>query len=249
MAGTHELDATCLDAPTTAIQHLGVALLPMTKCSADRRAHSLSLGLMRESSHPSAGRCWLIQALRPSPNPLRRSLDKVLATILAAFMLLGLLGAPGSVWLGQYVRTHLEGAAAASAAHGRWTSAVVLREPQMRTVSLGDQAQAVSWWAEVAWVGEDAHVHTATNHVSGTVHAGASLPVWTDSGERLTSPPDSPNTIMFNAVGAGAFVFLGWVALCGVLAALAHLIGTVFAHRAWHREWEIVGPQWRRFHH
>ncbi|GAA4858025.1 hypothetical protein GCM10025787_48200 [Saccharopolyspora rosea] len=192
---------------------------------------------------------WLVEALRPRSNPLRRRLDRVAASLTALFLVIAVFGVPGAWWLGTDVHARAETTAAAVAARGHWVQAQVATPPELRTSGSGPEVQAVTWWARAAWTGADGRPHAGDVQVDRRIQVGGPLRVWVSAAEQVASPPDSEAKMVTAAAGVAALALGGLLITCALLIVVTRAVASALAERAWQREWEIVEPRWNRSDH
>jgi hypothetical protein len=186
----------------------------------------------------TGARVWL---WRWRPNPLRRRSDRVEAWIVVftwvCVLLAGVLAGRG---------------AAAAVEHG-----LALRDAASHPVQavLTENAAVVpqtapeygdgSVWAKVRWTAAGA-THAGLARVEPGVKAGTRVTVWTGRSGELVPQPATAEQVRMQSVLVGSLAGLGagaGVLVCGWLAR-----GRLERQRmqAWDREWESVGPRWRR---
>jgi hypothetical protein len=73
--------------------------------------------------------------------------------------------------------------------------------------------------------------------------------LWVDTSERVTAAPLSESQVRTSAVGFAVGIIFMAETMCVVLIVCVREIAGVCAERAWHREWEIIGPKWTRQEH
>lgn len=145
---------------------------------------------------------------------------------------------------------------------GRTTAAAVAHELTVRsatahpvravlTQSTPGAPQAVpeygdgSIWARARWTAAGT-AHTGLVRTAPGLRAGTQVTVWTDRAGDLVPRPATSHQIRMQSLLVGSLVGLGGgggMLLCGLLAR-----GRLDARRmeALDREWESVGPRWRR---
>jgi len=126
------------------------------------------------------------------------------------------------------------------------------RVPAVLTEDAGTAPQAVpeysdgTVWAHVRWSTADGSTHTALARVEPGLKTGAQVAVWTDGTGALVSRPATEEQGRLEVSLIGTLVGLG--AAGGVLACGRLPRARLDRQRiqAWDREWEQVGPRWRR---
>ena len=193
---------------------------------------------MATTCRTAATRVWLWRWRR---NPLLRRSDRLEAWIVLVTWLFVLLA---GVFAGRAAAGAVEGELAARAAH-TYPVRAVLTEDASRSPQAALAYGGGSVWATVRWTAAGGP-HTGLAKVGSGLAAGTPVTVWTDRSGDLVSRPatGSEATLQASLVGALAGCgAAGGVLACGWLAR-----GRL--HRqcmeAWAREWECVGPRWRR---
>lgn len=175
-------------------------------------------------------------------NPLRRHADVVEARVVVAVWAAVSLGGAfvGTLTADSIDQSFAERRAALHADQG------VLLESTMDAVAMAEGPQRISVRAQVRWTTSDGATHTSRAWVDAGRKAGATVPVWTDGQGRLTREPPSAGEAAAESafLGAGAAV-----AFSGLTYAAGRAVRWRLDRRRydlWAREWEQVGPQWRR---
>ncbi len=122
-----------------------------------------------------------------------------------------------------------------------------MKPPEARYSGENREIQTLTWWSDVQWRGLYGLPHTDTVRVQPSTEVGSTVPVWVDSAEHVTQPPDSNAKVMAGAVTSAVFALVAWQALCAALIFVTRVATDALAERAWHREWEIVEPKWTHF--
>lgn len=101
-------------------------------------------------------------------------------------------------------------------------------------------------WAKVRWTAADGSTRTGLATVGAGSRAGSATIVWTDRTGELVPKPATAAEARLQASLVGTLAGLG--AAGGVLAGGWLVRGRLERQRmqAWDREWEQVGPRWRR---
>ncbi|MGW7262229.1 Rv1733c family protein [Streptomyces sp. NPDC054842] len=175
-------------------------------------------------------------------NPLRRHADVVEAWIVVAVWAAVSLGGTfvGAMTAHGIDQSFAERRAALRPAQG------VLLESTMDAVPMAEGPQRISVRAEVRWTAPDGGTHTSRAWVDAGREAGAIVPVWTDGQGRLTREPPSAGEAATESalLGAGAGAAFGGMTYAGGRAVRWRLDRR--RYDLWAREWETVGPRWRR---
>jgi hypothetical protein len=175
-------------------------------------------------------------------SPLRRHEDVVEAWIVVAVWAAVSLG-------GAFVGTTTAHSIDQSFAERRaalHTTQGVLLESTMDAVLMAEGPQRISVRAEVRWTTSDGATHTSPAWVDAGHKAGARVPVWIDGQGRPTREPPSAGEAATESalLGAGAAAAFSGVTYAAGRAARWRLDRR--RYDLWAREWEQVGPGWRR---
>ncbi|GGJ06566.1 Rv1733c family protein [Streptomyces brasiliensis] len=175
-------------------------------------------------------------------NPLRRSCDVVEAWIVLVTWTVTLLGGvlAGAVAAGMVDRSLEVRRAEVHAVPAVLTASAAPAPPSATGYDTGRS------WATVRWTTRDGSVHTDQAQVEPGTAAGSRVTVWTNSTNRIVSPPLSPMESQLQAALTGAVVApaAGALAWAGGRLIRARLIKRRLAE--WDEEWKRVGPQWRK---
>ncbi|WEO99400.1 hypothetical protein A6P39_038160 [Streptomyces sp. FXJ1.172] len=173
-------------------------------------------------------------------NPLRRHSDVVEAWIvLATWVLAVLCGAVAGL-----VAAHASESSYLARRAEVHAFSAVLTDDSARTPASGTGYDDGRVWATVRWTDAHGRVHTDRAKVAPGDPVGSRVTVWTNSADRVVSPPvtgaaadiQAALTGVLVAPSAGAAVWLaGW----GVRA---RLIRRRMAE--WDEEWKQIGPRW-----
>ncbi|MET8950010.1 Rv1733c family protein [Streptomyces sp. NPDC004393] len=174
-------------------------------------------------------------------NPLRRRSDRLEAWLVLgiwAFVLLaGVLG-------GRAVAGVVDQALAAHRARSHAARAVLTQDAGRTSAALPGYGEG-GMWAQVSWTASGSP-HTGLARVQPGTKSGTAVTVWTDRSGALVSRPATADQARTQAQVVGTLA--GMAAAAGVLVCGRLLRGRLDRRRmeAWDREWEWVGPQWRR---
>ncbi len=175
-------------------------------------------------------------------NPLRRRSDRLEAWIVVVTWFLVLLA---GVLAGRAAAGAVDDELAVRRAHSHAVRAVLTADVATTRQAVSEYSDG-SVWANVRWTAADGSEHSGLTKVQPGLKAGAPLTVWTDRAGMLVAKPATVAQAGLQAALAGALVGLsaaGGVLVCGWLAR-----GLLDRRRMaeWDREWERVGPRWRR---
>jgi hypothetical protein len=182
---------------------------------------------------------WAARALRglwPDRNPLRRTIDRAEAAVVAGLAVAILAGVPlAAVAAGHYVYGYASRTAVA------WHQVPAKLLTTVPASGYGDQATV-----RAGWTAPDGRRRTGMIPAPAAAPAGGTVMVWVDEAGRLTLPPLRPSLIRGQAVLAGAFaaVVLAMIVVCAGL--LVHVALDRRRLAAWDAKWRATGPQWTR---
>ncbi|MDA3625129.1 hypothetical protein OU415_06765 [Saccharopolyspora sp. WRP15-2] len=180
-------------------------------------------------------------------NPLRRRLDKVVATLVLGLVLFAIFGVPVvAVVVGETSYDAASRAAAAAAATRHPVNATVLKPHIADAVGTAPDVKPQHYSAEVRWTGADGTPHFATAAVAPSADVGSAVQLWVDTSDRLSAPPLSERQIRGAATMSAFGALVSGEVLCIVLVTCVRAVGEALASRSWGREWEVVGPKWTR---
>ncbi|QNE73370.1 hypothetical protein F0344_00880 [Streptomyces finlayi] len=180
-------------------------------------------------------------------HPLRRRVDLLEAWAFLALFALLVLGAPAAgAAAARAVYTYDLGVAADQEASRRQVPAVVVRRVPPADISVGETGRGDTVRALVRWTALEGSPDRGISFVPAGLERGDRTTVWLDRRGHVSAPPLSHEHIM-----AGAFTVGAATAGAGVgAAAAAGLVVRRAAGRyrmtVWEREWQRVGPSWRR---
>jgi hypothetical protein len=189
----------------------------------------------------AAGAGRAARGLWPDRNPLRRTLDRVEAAILAGLAIAFLAGAP----VAAVTAAHL------AAAIGARTAQAQRSWHQMPAVLLADVPRSgygrSGPVARARWAAPGGRARTGTVSAPPGARAGSTVPVWVDaSGQLAKAPPLRLAQVNEQAVlaAAAAVVALGYLLPCLGLLACGLLARRRLA--AWDADWRATEPRWTR---
>ncbi|MFJ5533839.1 hypothetical protein [Streptomyces sp. NPDC093261] len=174
-------------------------------------------------------------------NPLRRRSDRLEAWLVLAIwafvLLAGVLG-------GRAAAGVVDQALAAHRARSHAARAVLTQDADRTPGALSRYGDG-GMWAKARWSASGSP-HTGLVKVEPGTRAGTAVTVWTDPSGELVSLPATEDQARVQARVVGTLA--GMSAAAGVLVCGRLLRGRLDRRRleAWDREWEWIGPQWRR---
>lgn len=183
-----------------------------------------------------------MRRLRPDGNPLRRTVDRVEAAVMAGLLVAFLAGVPLAALAvaGQVAA----GGMRAQRAQARWhqVPAVLLQgapEPERARFEASLEPLVRARWTAPGGTRRYGEVYAP-----GGASAGTTIMVWTDRSGRLEPAPVQGADVVAQeafAALAAAVITAAAVALTGLLVR-RHLDRRRLA--AWDAEWSRAGPQW-----
>ncbi|MFD1659268.1 hypothetical protein ACFSL4_13910 [Streptomyces caeni] len=193
---------------------------------------------MATTRRTTARNRWLWRWRR---NSLRRRSDRVEAWIVLVTWFFVLLA---GAFAGQAAAGAVQDGLDARRAQSSPVRAVLAEDAAKRPQTTPYADGAV--WAQVRWTAADGSARTGLAKVGADSKAGSTTTVWTDRTGELVPRPATAAEARLQALLLGALAGLG--AAGGVLAGGWLVRGRLERRRlqAWDREWEQIGPRWRR---
>ena len=185
----------------------------------------------------------VLRGIWPDRNPLRRSLDRVEAVVLAAVIAVFLVGGPIAAFTtGQWAEHGAAAAARAERAAWHPVRAVILHGVPRPA----DHPYGADYFARVParWTAQDGAVRTGTVMAAAGTPAGATATIWTSAQGVPTAPPLSAAQISRQTVLAGLMAVLGLALLLTVSAVVIRRLLNRRRMVSWDAEWSATGPQW-----
>jgi hypothetical protein len=186
---------------------------------------------------------WAVRVVRglwPDRNPLRRTIDRAEAVVVAGLAVAFLAGVPlAAVAAGHYAYDHASRTAAVQRAAWRQVPARLLTT--VPTSGYGDQATVPG-----RWTAPDGRRRTGMVPAPADAAAGGTVMVWVDEAGRLTGPPLQPSLVPGQAMLAAIFAALVFAIIVVCAGLLAHTALDRRRLAAWDAQWRATGPQWTR---
>ncbi|MFC9246125.1 hypothetical protein ACFT7S_19600 [Streptomyces sp. NPDC057136] len=180
-------------------------------------------------------------------HPLRRRVDILEAWALLALAAVLSLGAPtAGAYAARSAYAHDLVVATDQESSRRQVPAVVVRRSPPADISVGETGRGDTVRALVRWTAPEGTPARGVAQVPAGLERGERTHVWLDSRGRVTEPPLSHEQIVAGAVAIGAYTTAAGV---GAAAAAGLTVRRVAGRRRmaeWEREWQWVGPSWRR---
>lgn len=183
----------------------------------------------------------MMRRLRPDRNPLRRTVDRVEAAIMAVLLAVFLAGFPLAALAAGRVAA---GGLRAERAQASWLQvpAVLLQNAPEVSQPLGQASLMPA--VRARWTALDGTPRTGEVYAPGGARAGTTVLVWTDRSGRLQAAPVQRSYV----VAQETFAALGAVVLVAVAVATSGFLARRALDRrrlaAWDAEWSRTGPQW-----
>jgi hypothetical protein len=182
-----------------------------------------------------------VHGVWPDRNPLRRTLDRVEAAIVAGLAIAFLAGAPAAAVTAGHLATTIGTRTAQAQRSRHQLPAVLLADvPGSGYGGYGPVAQA-------RWAAPGGRARTGTVSASPGARAGSTVLVWVDaSGHLAKAPPLRLAQVNEQAVlaAAAAAVALGYLLPCVGLLACGMLARRRLT--AWDADWRATEPRWTR---
>lgn len=193
---------------------------------------------MRRHAVVTSRAARVVRGLWPDRNPLRRTIDRVEALVVAGLAVAFLAGAPLAAAAAGHL-VYVFGSRTVDAQRAAWhqVPAVLLAAAPTSGYAADPEVQA-------RWTAPDGARRTGAVLARPGQRAGSTVMVWVDAAGRLTGPPLQASQVHSQAVLAAilAPVVLGLALLCAGQLASCLLDRRRLA--AWDAEWRAIGPQW-----
>lgn len=185
----------------------------------------------------------MLRGFWPDRNPLRRSLDRVEAVVLAAVIAMFLAGAPIAAFATGQWAAH-GAAAAARAERAAWypVRAIILHGVPRPS----DNPYGAVYLVHVParWTAPDGAVRTGTVTAAAGTPVGATVTIWTSGQGVPMGPPLSAAQISRQTVLASLMAVLCLAVLLTVFTFVIRRFLNRRRMAAWDAEWSATGPQW-----
>jgi hypothetical protein len=186
---------------------------------------------------------WAVRAVRglwPDRNPLRRTVDRAEAVVVAALAVAFLAGAPlAAVAAGHYAYAHTSRTAAAQ-------RAVRHQVPAKLDITVPASGYSDQATVRASWTAPGGRRHTGMVPAPAVAPVRGMVMIWINQAGWLTGPPLHPAQARGQAVLAAilAPLVLGMIVLCAGQLARVALDRRRLA--AWDAQWRATGPHWTR---
>jgi hypothetical protein len=189
----------------------------------------------------AAGGMRAVRGVWPDRNPLRRTLDRVEAAILAGLAIAFLAGAP----LAAVTAAHVAAAVGARTAQAQrsWHQVPAVLLADVPGSGYGRSGPV----ARARWAAPGGRARSGIVRASPGARAGSTVPVWVDAGGHLAKAPPlrlaqvNEQAVLAAVAASGA---LGYLLPCVGLLACGMLARRRLA--AWDADWRATEPRWTR---
>ncbi len=199
--------------------------------------------MMRRGAEPRERRALWLRGLWPDHNPLRRASDRIEATVIAAALLIFLIGAP----LLALAAGHWAGAAALRVERAQqrsWRQVPAVLLANAGSVSGEGYGGVSTAEVQAKWTTSDGKVRTGDVPALPGARAGSMVRIWVDGAGEQTGPPLRHDQATGQAFLAAvtAPLALGAFLLCAASLTLQGLDRRRLA--AWDADWQATEPRW-----
>jgi hypothetical protein len=189
---------------------------------------------------------WLVHALRPKRNPLRRTRDRVAALMVLLLLLTGLMAVPVVACVGSVIHEAQAKEAATAAASTRPVNAVLTENATIQSQARDSTYPTSQPRADVRWTDPEGRVRVTNVEVAADATTGQSMPLWVDGAGRVVSSPATPSQLRLNVIIVSLLLLSGVEVACAGLIVGVSRLSMACAKPLWEREWSAVEPQWTR---
>ncbi|MEU8677742.1 hypothetical protein [Streptomyces sp. NPDC048560] len=180
-------------------------------------------------------------------HPLRRRVDLLEAWAFLVLSALLVLGAPAAgAAAARAVYAHDLAVAADQEASRRQVPAVVVRRVLPADFSLGETGHGETVRALVRWTALEGDPDRGTALVPAGLERGDRTTVWLDRRGHVTAPPLSHEHVVAGAFTVGAFTAAAGAGAAAATGLVVRRVAGRYRITEWEREWQRVGPSWRR---
>jgi hypothetical protein len=183
-----------------------------------------------------------VRGLWPDRNPLRRTVDRVEAVVVAGLAVAFLAAAPVAALTAGHFAYRMASRSCTKEAAWHQVPAVLLATAPASGYG-EDQAPMPA-----RWVAPDGTPHTGDLPAPPDARAGGTMMVWVDAAGQLTGPPLQLSQARAQAALAAVLAPLvaGLIMLCA--GQLAHALLGQRRLAAWDTDWQATEPLWTRRH-
>ncbi len=175
---------------------------------------------------------------------LRRSTDRVEAGVAAVLAVLALVTVLLATVVAMSTYRQAQSEAATKAAQQASVTAVLLTNAAVPFTDSPEQGVAGHATAVTRWPLPSGQQRTAPLWVSADRHAGDRMLIWIDQLGNRVDPPQTPGSMIADAVAYGIAVLAGgWVLLGGLWWSVCQVLGRINAAR-WDLDWTRTDPGW-----
>jgi hypothetical protein len=183
----------------------------------------------------------LVRRVFRGRNPLARTGDRVESAVFVVALLIALLAVPVAAAVGSEVYAR-ESVVSTEQLRTRHQVEATLLDDVGPAVATGVPGPAV----RASWRAPDGTPRQGVVTAFYGLKAGGTVPIWTDGGGALTTPPLTSDGAVITAVGWAGLLWLGLACvLCSACLLTATLNGRRNARR-WEAGWTAIEPEWTR---
>ena len=180
------------------------------------------------------------RGLWPDHNPLRRSLDRVEALIVAGLAAALLAGTPVAAVTASHLAYNAASRTVSAQRSWHQEKAVLLA-----SASVPSQFETT---VQARWAGPAGERRTGMVPVLAGAPAGSTVMVWVDGSGQLTGLPLQRSQMQAQVVMAALFAPVMLGLLLVAVGLLAHRALGRRRMAAWDADWQAIEPQWTRRH-
>lgn len=189
-------------------------------------------------------RCaWLVHALGVRHNPLRRTLDRCTASVLALLLAVGLAAIPACVLFGSSFHDRQLRAEATEVAQRYPVVATLTGPPQVHVTGDVEHGRDSVAEAPMRWSDRTGQEHSAMVTVPAMAVQHNTATLWVDGSGTLSAPPRGTAEVVASAVVVAMGLLLAVEVGLLVLAAGVRRLSDLYARHAWTHEWEAVAQR------
>jgi hypothetical protein len=189
-------------------------------------------------------RCaWLVHALGVRHNPLRRTVDRCTAAVLALLLAVGLAAIPACAVFGSSFRDRQLRAEATEAAQRYPVVATLTGPPRVHATGDAEYGRDSVAEAPMRWSDRIGREHSAMVTVPAVAIQQNTATVWVEGSGKLAAAPRSTAEVVASAVVVAMGLLLATEVSLVVLAAGVRRLSDLYARHAWTHEWEAVAQR------
>jgi hypothetical protein len=191
---------------------------------------------------------WMGRSLRRAGfdhNPMRRSTDRIQATLRAGLLAVFLIGGPiATTYVGHAVYISGLQTGRAQAADWHRVPALVIQVTPVATAWRHPTSAPATF--SVRWTTPDGSPRTGKITGGGEAVVGSIVTVWIDEKGRLTGRPLSRADVADHMIGVAVATTAALALLLCVVGWVVSLVLDRYRLAGWEADWSAVEPQWTR---